>query len=99
MDATLMKADASTESMVSKSLYQQLPGTPAEFVERLWQENPEGNANTGEGQGTDDKQITTIGATPGQSQKATEPHEAAGDERTHIGTDKGRGNGKVNQER
>lgn len=51
VDATLVKANASLDSLVSRSLYQQLPGSPEEFVDRLWQENAEGEAaaeNTGD---------------------------------------------------
>lgn len=42
LDATLLKANASFESLVSKSLYRQLPDA-REFVDNMWDENePEG---------------------------------------------------------
>jgi hypothetical protein len=85
MDATLIKADASRDSMVSRSLYQQLPGTPEEFVDRLWQENEE-DRNTDEGQPTGEN-IAKI------DEKATETAE------DDKGTGKRRGKGKVNEER
>jgi transposase len=69
MDATLMQADASIESMVSRSLYQQLPGAPEEFVERLWQENPEEGVNTGQDQDTGEH-LTTIRSSPEKDDQA-----------------------------
>jgi transposase len=42
LDSTLVPASADVDSARSRALLQQLPGRPEEFVERLWQSNPEG---------------------------------------------------------
>ncbi|MFQ5879078.1 MAG: hypothetical protein ACE5IZ_02745, partial [Dehalococcoidia bacterium] len=40
LDASLVEANASWDSLASRVLYQQLPGPPGEFVTRLFAENP-----------------------------------------------------------
>jgi transposase len=41
LDSTLVPASADVDSARSRSLLQQLPGGPAEFVEQLWKSNPD----------------------------------------------------------
>ena len=44
LDSTLVPASADVDSARSRFLLGQLPGRPEEFVEQLWQSNPEGDA-------------------------------------------------------
>lgn len=39
MDATLVRANASLDSLASRRLVQQLPGQPEDWVKRIWSEN------------------------------------------------------------
>jgi transposase len=51
LDSTLVSASADVDSARSRALLQQLPGRPEEFVERLWQSNPEGAEEDSENPG------------------------------------------------
>jgi len=40
IDATLLKANASLDSLVEREVYHQLKTTPEEYLDRVWEENP-----------------------------------------------------------
>lgn len=40
VDATLLKANASLDSLVEREVYHQLKTTPEEYLDRVWEENP-----------------------------------------------------------
>ncbi len=40
IDATLLKANASLDSLVEREVYHQLKTTPEEYLDRVWKENP-----------------------------------------------------------
>jgi transposase len=58
LDSTLVPASANVDSARSRALLQQLPGAPQEFVERLWESNPEGAEEDAENAGPPSGQHT-----------------------------------------
>jgi predicted ATPase len=49
LDATLIRANASLDSLVSRELYRQLDQTPKEYLNRVWEENPLNDADVSQG--------------------------------------------------